>query len=222
MDKKIILSTELETSTQSVQQQGNVVKGKVVDARGEPVIGATIKEVGTDNGTVTDVDGNFTINTQANATLEVSFIGYQSQTLKAVTGRNLAITLTEDMEVLDEVVVIGYGSMRKKDLTGSVAQIRPDALANEAPKTVQDVLRGTAGLNVGFDNSAKGGGSMSIRGQRSVYTDGGHNDPLIILDGMMFYGELSENKAAVKDLVTGAQELVELSEIINYIKNKLI
>ena len=94
--------------------------------------------------------------------------------------------------MLDEVVVIGYGTMRKKDLTGSVTQVRPDALANEAPKTVQDVLRGTAGLNVGFDKSAKGGGSMSIRGQRSVYSDGGHNDPLIILDGMMFYGEFSE------------------------------
>mgnify|MGYP001540564731 CR=1 FL=1 len=94
--------------------------------------------------------------------------------------------------MLDEVVVVGYGQMRKKDLTGSVIQIRPDKLANEAPKTVQDVLRGTPGLNVGYDASAKGGGSMQIRGQRSVYTDGGHNDPLIILDGMQFYGELSE------------------------------
>lgn len=76
LDKKIILSTELETYVQDVQQQGNVVKGKVVDANGEPVIGATIKEVGTDNGTVTDIDGIFTINTQLNANLEISFIGY--------------------------------------------------------------------------------------------------------------------------------------------------
>lgn len=172
--------------------QPKKVTGKVVDANGEPVIGATIKEQGTANGTITDFDGNFTLDVADNAMLEVSYIGYKSQELKAVAGKTLSVTLREDTEVLDEVVVIGYGSMRKKDLTGSVAQIRPDALANEAPKTVQDVLRGTAGLNVGFDNSAKGGGSMSIRGQRSVYTDGGHNDPLIILDGMMFYGELSE------------------------------
>ena len=94
LDKKIILSTEL--TAQGTQQQGNVVKGKVVDTNGEPVIGATIKEVGTDNGTVTDIDGNFTINTQANANLEISFIGYQSQTVKAVTGKELAITLKED------------------------------------------------------------------------------------------------------------------------------
>ena len=72
--------------------------------------------------------------------------------------------------MLDEVVVVGYGTMRKKDLTGSVIQIRPDNLANEAPKTVQDVLRGTPGLNVGMDASAKGGGSLQIRGQRSLYT----------------------------------------------------
>ena len=73
-----------------------------------------------------------------------------------------------------------------------VIQIRPDKLANEAPKTIQDVMRGTPGLNVGYDASAKGGGSLQVRGQRSVYTSGGHNDPLIILDGMQFYGELSE------------------------------
>lgn len=90
------------------------------------------------------------------------------------------------------MVVIGYGTARKKDLTGSVIQVRPDNIAMDNPKTVQDILRGTAGLSVGYDASAKGGGSMSIRGQRSVYTDGGHNDPLLILDGMMFYGELSE------------------------------
>jgi TonB-linked SusC/RagA family outer membrane protein len=104
----------------------------------------------------------------------------------------LNIQLQESAMGIDEVVVVGYGTMRKKDLTGSIAQIRPDRIANENPKTVQDVLRGTPGLSVGYDASAKGGGSMQIRGQRSVYTDGGHNDPLIILDGMMFYGELSE------------------------------
>ncbi len=127
-----------------------------------------------------------------NATLVVSFIGYKMVEIPVKGQRNVKVTLQEDSEMLDEVVVVGYGQMRKKDLTGSVIQIRPDKLANEAPKTVQDVLRGTPGLNVGYDASAKGGGSMQIRGQRSVYTDGGHNDPLIILDGMQFYGELSE------------------------------
>ncbi|MDL2310003.1 SusC/RagA family TonB-linked outer membrane protein [Parabacteroides sp. OttesenSCG-928-B22] len=166
--------------------------GSVVDEYGEPVIGANVVEKGTTNGTTTDIDGNFSLLITEHAILQISYIGYIAQEV-AVGGKNkIDITLREDAQTLDEVVVIGYGTIRKKDLTGSVSQIRPDALANEAPKTVQDVLRGTAGLNIGFSNSAKGGGSMSIRGQRSVYTDGGHNDPLIILDGMMFYGELSE------------------------------
>lgn len=84
-----------------------------MDIKGEPVIGATIRESGTDNGTITDIDGNFTIKTQKNATLEISFIGYQSQTLKAITGKDLTITLKEDAEMLDEVVVVGYGSQKK-------------------------------------------------------------------------------------------------------------
>ena len=178
---------------QTVQQQKQTITGIVKDATGEPVIGASVKEKGDpSNGVITDIDGNFRLSVPDNATIEISFIGYQTASVKAISGKPLNIVLQENTEMLDEVVVVGYGTMRKKDLTGSVIQIRPDNLANEAPKTVQDVLRGTPGLNVGMDASAKGGGSLQIRGQRSLYTDGGHNDPLIILDGMMFYGELSE------------------------------
>src|SRR5690606_34283819 len=101
---------------------------------------------------------------------------------------------------LEEVVVVGYGTMRKKDLTGSVIQIRPDRMANENPRTVQDILRGTPGLNVGYSASAKGGGSLQIRGQRSGYTDGNHNSPLIVLDGMFFYGELSRSEEHTSEL----------------------
>ena len=181
----------------AAQNPQTTVTGTVQDAMG-PVIGASIMEKGsTSNGTITDIDGNFSIKVKSGATLVVSFIGYKTQELTLQKGQtNLKVTLAEDSEMLEEVVVVGYGSMRKKDVTGSVIQIRPEKLANEAPKTVQDVLRGTPGLNVGYDSSAKGGGSMQIRGQRSVYTEGGHNDPLIILDGMMFYGELSEINTA--------------------------
>ena len=180
-------------AVQMVQQQKQTVSGIVKDAAGDPIIGANIREKGNpSNGTITDIDGNFSIKVAPGATLEVSFIGYKTVEVKATSGKPLNVTLVDDTEMLEEVVVIGYGTMRKKDLTGSVVQIRPDRLANEAPKTVQDVLRGTPGLNVGYDASAKGGGSMQIRGQRSVYDKGGHNDPLIILDGMQFYGELSE------------------------------
>lgn len=181
----------MAASAAQVVQQTGVVKGQVLDSTGEPVIGATVKIKGAKGGTVTDLDGNFSLNAAKGTTLEVSYIGYKTQEVK-VSASNLQIKLQEDAQQIADVVVVGYGTMRKKDLTGSVVQIRPDKLANENPATVQDLLRGTPGLNVGYNADAKGGGSMQIRGQRSVYTDGGHNDPLIILDGMAFYGELSE------------------------------
>lgn len=187
-----LLCAGLLFAGQANAQQTISVRGVVSDVTGESVIGASVVEKGTTNGTITDFDGNFMVNVPSNATLVISYIGYASQEVPVNGKGSLTVILKEDSEMLDEVVVVGYGTMRKKDLTGSIIQIRPDNIANESPKTVQDILRGTPGLNVGMDSSAKGGGSMQIRGQRSVYTDGGHNDPLIILDGMMFYGELSE------------------------------
>ena len=179
------------TAPQAVRQIGNV-KGTVVDTNGEPIIGATVKIQGGKTGTITDIDGKFVLaNTNGGTRLIVSYIGYKTQEVH-ISNAPMTITLQENNATLNEIVVIGYGTMRKKDLTGSVVQIRPDKLANENPGTVQDVLRGTPGLNVGYDAGAKGGGSLEIRGQRSVYNEGGHNSPLIILDGMAFYGELSE------------------------------
>lgn len=177
----------------TVQAQVLKVTGQVKDQVGEPLIGVNVIEKGTTNGTVTDINGQYSVFVKnANAVLSFSYIGYKTQEIALAGKKVVNITLKDDSEALEEVVVIGYGTARKKDLTGSVIQVRPDNIAMDNPKTVQDILRGTAGLSVGYDASAKGGGSMSIRGQRSVYTDGGHNDPLLILDGMMFYGELSE------------------------------
>lgn len=177
---------------QATLQQNLTVSGIVKDNAGEPIIGASIAVKGGTTGTISDIDGKFVLNVAKGSVIEVSFIGYKTQEFKIDSAKELNIMLKDDSEMLEEVVVVGYGTMRKKDLTGSVVQIRPEKLANEAPKTVQDVLRGTPGLNVGYNADAKGGGSLQVRGQRSVYTDGGHNDPLIILDGMQFYGELSE------------------------------
>ncbi|MDR2968792.1 MAG: SusC/RagA family TonB-linked outer membrane protein [Tannerellaceae bacterium] len=190
-DRQIILSKK-EFAGNELQQNKKTVSGVIVDNQGEPVIGASIVESGTTNGVISDVDGKFSISVSQDAMLQVSYIGYAAQTISTANQTSLQIVLLEDTQVLDEVVVVGYGTVRKKDLTGAVIQVRPDRLANENPQTIQDVLRGTAGLNVGMSNDAKGGGSLNIRGQRSVYTDGGHNDPLLILDGMQFYGELSE------------------------------
>lgn len=167
------------------------VSGTVKDSQG-PVAGAAVLEKGTSNGTVTDIDGNWTLKVTEGATVAVSFIGYDHLEVPATPGTPMNLMLQEESTELGDVVVIGYGAMKKSDLTGSIVQVQPSKLASQAPKTVQDVLRSTPGLNVGYSDEAKGGGGMQLRGQRSVYTSGGHNDPLIILDGMQFYGELSE------------------------------
>lgn len=186
-------SIHAEKNLTQIMMQNNSISGTIIDTNNNPIIGATIRVKGSTTGIISDINGNFTLkNIPNNATLIISYIGYQSQEILLKGQTSLKIVLQEDNEMLDEVVVVGYGTMRKKDLTGSVIQLRPDNIALENPQSVQDVLRGTPGLSVGMATDAKGGGSLQIRGQRSLYTSGSHNDPLIILDGMMFYGELSE------------------------------
>lgn len=169
-----------------------IINGEVRDAKGETMVGVSILLKDKGKGTLSDINGKFRIEAAEGDDVQFSYLGYQSQTLKVNASSSLNAVLTEDVKSLNEVVVVGYGTMHKKDLTGSITQIRPDKLADENPKTVQDILRGTPGLQVGYDASAKGGGSIQLRGQRSVYTKGGHNEPLIIVDNMPFYGELSE------------------------------
>ena len=189
VENNVILIYKPETGARvadkTLQANRRLVKGIITDERGEPIVGATIMEKGTTNGVITDMNGVFTLQIPGNgALLQVTYIGYATQEVTVKNQSDVRIVLKEDLLALDEVVVVGYGTMRKKDLTGSIMQIRPDNIANETPKTVQDILRGSPGLSVGYDASAKGGGSMMLRGQRSVYTDGGHNNPLLILDGM--------------------------------------
>ena len=173
-------------------QQSDAVTGKVVDETGEPVIGASILIKGTKTGIISDVDGNFRIAAKKGQTLVISFVGYGTQEVVVGNGP-INVILQNDAKLLNDVVVVGYGTMRKKDLTGSVVQINPEKMGDVNPNTVQDVLRGTPGLQIGYDASAKGGdASIQLRGQNSLYTSGSHNSPLIILDGMAFYGELSE------------------------------
>jgi TonB-linked outer membrane protein, SusC/RagA family len=186
---EILPSTELY----NVSQQTKTISGTVTDQTGEVLIGVNVVVKGTSIGTSTDFDGKYTLpQVPANATIVATYIGFIAQEKVVGSASVYDFIMVEDSQMLDEVVVVGYGTMRKKDLTGSVVQIRPDKLAIENPKTVQDILRGTAGMAVNYEASAKGGGSIQIRGQRSVYTEGGHNEPLIIVDGMMFFGEMSE------------------------------
>lgn len=163
--------------------QPKKVTGKVVDANGEPVIGATIKEQGTANGTITDFDGNFTLDVADNAMLEVSYIGYKSQELQAVAGRTLSVTLREDTEALDEVVVIGYGTQKKVNLTGSVETIKSDKIVSKPVVSLQDALAGeAAGMTVTQTSAQPGRNNTQVR-IRGVGT-WGDADPLVLVDGV--------------------------------------
>lgn len=165
-------------------QKGTVrkIEGTVKDVKGEPIIGATVMVKGTTAGTITDFDGRFSLDAEDGANLEISYVGYKSQELTAKAGKLLAVTLKEDTEILDEVVVVGYGTMKKKDLTGAVASVK----MNDAPvgtvSTISHALAGkAAGLQVNTISAQPGSGStFRIRGAASVNAG---NDPLIIIDG---------------------------------------
>lgn len=188
-----LLFTGVGLGEAMAQDASRVISGTVKDeASGIGVPGVAVKLKNTTNGVSTDVDGKFVLKVPATGVLEITSVGYEKREITLTSATIYNVSLKESAQNLNDVVVVGYGTMRKKDLTGSIVQIKPDNIANENPKTVQDILRGTPGLSVGYDASAKGGGSMQLRGQRSVYTEGGHNEPLIVLDGMIFYGELSE------------------------------
>ncbi|OQP66634.1 SusC/RagA family TonB-linked outer membrane protein [Niastella populi] len=167
------------------------VRGKITDSLGSGVPDVTVAVKGTAISAKTNAQGVFSIPAAKGAVLRVTHISYVTKDV-VVAGDEVAIIIEPAATSFEDVVVVGYGTMKKKDLTGSIVQVRPDRIANENPKTVQDILRGTPGLRVGYDASAKGGGNLEIRGRRSVYNEGGHNNPLIVLDGMLFYGELSE------------------------------
>ncbi|MCR4583278.1 MAG: TonB-dependent receptor [Prevotella sp.] len=157
------------------------VKGHVKDATGEPIIGATIRVVGSQTATVTDFDGNFVLNANQGADLQVSYVGYQNQTVKAAP--NVVVTLVDDETVLENVVVIGYGRAKKNDLTGSVTAIKPDEMSKGITTNVQDMLSGKiAGVNITDGGGTPGGSStIRIRGGSSLSAN---NDPLIIIDGL--------------------------------------
>ena len=157
------------------------VNGVVQDTQGEPIIGANILVKGTSNGTITDLDGNFQLTTDADATLVISFIGYQTQELPAQPVMN--ITLRDDTEQLDEVVVIGYGSVKKNDLSGSVVALKAEELNKGAVTSPQELIQGKVpGLHVSSPDGQPGAGSsIRIRGGASLNAS---NDPLIVIDGI--------------------------------------
>lgn len=157
------------------------VKGLVKDTAGEPIIGANVVIKGTTNGTITDFDGNFQLNANKGDIIVISFIGYQPQEVQAAASMN--IILKDDTELLDEVVVIGYGSVKKDDLSGSVVAIKAEEMNKGAVTSPQELIMGKVpGLSVSQGDGAPGAGStIRIRGGASLNAS---NDPLIVIDGI--------------------------------------
>lgn len=169
--------------------QSQVITGKVTSA-GEGVIGATVQVKGSTVGVITDMDGNYSLTVPKQpAVLVFSYIGYQTQEVDTKGKSRIDVEMKEDVAQLEEVVVVGYGTLKKKDLTGAITRVSTANNTN-AVTDVSDLLRGTvAGFSSTFGTSAKGGGTMLIRGEKSINAS---NAPLIVLDGVIFNGELAD------------------------------
>ena len=220
LDKQIVVykSTESAPSVAVEQPDINIIQqpakkqitGKVVDAQGDAIIGANIIEKGTSNGTVTDIDGNFTLSVENNAVLHVSYIGYITQDIPT-TGRTiLEIVLQEDLKSLDEVVVVAFGKMKKEAFTGSVGVMKSDDLVKAQVSNPASALAGrVAGVQLSNSSFQLGSSpSITIRGFGSISSD---TEPLIVVDGMPFDGDLNlinssdiESMTVLKDAASNA------------------
>lgn len=169
------------SSAYMVNQQVTRAKGVVVDSHGEPIIGASVVEKGTTNGMVTNIDGEFALDVKSGAILQISFVGYMTQEVKA--SGNMKVVLKEDNEVLDEVVVIGYGVVRKADLAGSVAVMDNKQFKDQPITRVEDALQGrVSGVSVMSSGVPGGDMKIRVRGTSSVNKS---NDPLYVVDGIV-------------------------------------
>ena len=187
--KNIMLMSKAKDG--EVAQQANKVTGIVKDANGEPVIGANVMVKGQSIGTITDIDGRFVLDAPKNAVLQITYIGYVSQEVKVSGKKEINVVLKEDTETLDEVVVIGYGTAKKSDLTGATTQIKPEALTSSVVGNALESLQGkAAGVAVFNDNKPGASPSIRVRGSGSITAS---NEPLYVVDGFpLMDGNISD------------------------------
>ena len=172
-------SSALKAET-SVAQQSRKITGTITDAKGEPLLGVNVVVKGTTNGTITDLDGKYALDVEPNAILVISYIGYVTQQMP-VSGNVMNITLKEDTQNLDEVVVVGYGTQQKKDITGSVAVIDTEELLASSGSSATQQLQGKAtGVNIGTSGAPGSATMVRIRGINSINDNG----PLYVIDGV--------------------------------------
>ena len=200
----IILSSKSRDAIAATQQQTHVLTGRIVDNNGEAIIGANVVVKGTTNGTVTDIDGNFSIEADPNSVLNISYIGYLSKEIVVGNQKTINVVLLEDTKTLDEVVVIGYGTQKKADLTGSVANVSTDDLNTQSNTTIGQALQGKiAGVDIVSQGGAPGGSTrVMVRGIGTL----NNSSPLYIVDGMYMSGidHINPNDIASIDVLKDA------------------
>lgn len=209
MKKSIFLMLCLLVSICGYAQR--TVKGTVVDKSDIPVIGASVLEVGNPtNGTVTDIDGNFTLSVKSNGELQISYIGYVTQVVKVENRKQIRIVLEEDSKALDEVVVVAFGKMKKEAFTGSAGVMKTEELAKAQVSNAASALAGrVAGLQMSTTSAQMGSSpSITIRGIGSISSD---TEPLVVVDGMPYDGDLNlinpqdiESMTVLKDAASNA------------------
>src|SRR5690554_4525799 len=179
------ITTDKEKLAQAIsQQQKKQITGTVTDADGIPIIGANIIEVGTTNGTITDVNGKFSLSTEDNAVIRVSYIGYLEQTFDSVDRTNFSIMLLEDTQALDELVVIGYGSMTRRDVTSSITTVQAEKLNVGVFSDPAQLLQGKVpGLIITQSSNPNGAPSITLRGA-STFRSGAAQEPYYVIDGI--------------------------------------
>ena len=204
--RSILLFMALLVSTM-VLAQNITYSGTVVDAQGEPIMGASVIQEGTSQGSVTDVDGRFTVSVAPGSTLIISYVGYNTQRVKAAD--NLHVVLKEDAKALDEVVVVGYGVQKKSVVTASIAKVNSEDLAKTAPLRMDNALKGLAsGVTVTTNSGQPGAGAqIRVRGIGTI----NNSDPIYIVDGMPLEGGIDylnpsdiESLEVLKDAASGA------------------
>lgn len=175
---KHIIITKLSSENQDLKK----ITGRIKDNSGEPIVGVNVVEKGTTNGAITDINGNFSIEVVTGAVLQISYIGYNTQDIKITDKTSYNIVLKEDVEALDEIVVVGYGTMRKRDLTGAVSQLKGDEIADLPLRSASDALQGkAAGVTITSTSGTPGAmGTVRIRGVGTI----NDNDPLYVVDGL--------------------------------------
>jgi len=208
----IVLVKKNQPTEQKIEKKP--YSGKVVDPNGEPIIGANVVVKGTTNGTMTDVNGRFDIsNVKNNDLLEISYIGYVTQNIRLTDESFLRIVLKENTQVLDEIVVVGYGTVKKSDLTGSVGTIQVEKVQGINVKSVDQMLQGrTSGLYM-VENSGMPGASSTVRIRGGNSISGG-NEPLYIIDGMPVYPSASASQTALSPLNSIPTSDIESIEVL--------